>query len=173
MRKKLRKISPSVDRETFFTPNGGGLNSMHKKRNFRYGAASLLMFLPIGTVLADAPPTSQESTFHQTEVLKTDVSTLKDTRLIVTTDAPLVATQNVLWCGTLQLAWNEAIALVGEKLQFTRSSQEVDQATARTSPRRIWTQPLMWLLPILNTTVWKMKLRKPCKRLSTEPQRPV
>ena len=100
---------------------------MHNKRNFRYGAASLLMFLLIGTVLADAPPTSQEATFHQTEVLKTDVSTLKDTRLVVTTDAPLVATQNVLWCGTLQLAWNEAIALVGEKLQFTRSSQEVDQ----------------------------------------------
>jgi hypothetical protein len=100
---------------------------MHKKRNFRYGAASLLMFLLIGTVLADAPPTSQEATFHQTEVLKADVSTLKDTRLVVTPDAPLVATQNVLWCGTLQLAWNEAIALVGEKLQFTRSSQEVDQ----------------------------------------------
>jgi len=100
---------------------------MHKKRNFRYGAASLLMFLLIGTVLADAPPTSQEATFHQTEVLKADVSTLKDTRLVVTPDAPLVATQNVLWCGTLQLAWNEAIALVGEKLQFTRFSQEVDQ----------------------------------------------
>jgi len=100
---------------------------MQNKRNFAYRLASLLPFLIIGTVWADTLPGSQEAAFDSTGVLKADVSTLKDTRLFATPDAPLVAHQNVLWCGTLQLAWNEAINLVGEKLQFSRPSEEVEQ----------------------------------------------
>jgi hypothetical protein len=51
---------------------------------------------------------------------------LKDIQLVAHPDVPLAPDTNVLWCGTLQLAWNEAIGLVGEKLTFTRPSAEAD-----------------------------------------------
>jgi len=68
--------------------------------------------------MAEPPPASHADSFSEEGLLKADVSQLKDTQLVAHPDTPLDPTQNVLWCGTLQLAWNEAIGLVGEKLRF-------------------------------------------------------
>jgi hypothetical protein len=64
----------------------------------------------------DAP--SHADSFSKEGLIKADVSELKDTELVAHPDTPLDPTKNVLWCGTLQLAWNEAIGLAGEKLIF-------------------------------------------------------
>jgi hypothetical protein len=80
-----------------------------------------LMAFVAGRTLA-AP--SHADSFSKEGLLKADVAQLKDTQMIAHPDLPLRAGENALWCGTLQLAWNEAIKLVGEKLQFVRPAQE-------------------------------------------------
>jgi hypothetical protein len=79
-----------------------------------------------GTAWADPPVTSHDASFSTDGLFKADVADLKDTRLVAHPDIPLAANQNVLWCGTLQLAWNKAIDLVGEKLHFANQPPEVD-----------------------------------------------
>src|SRR5271154_5629228 len=79
-----------------------------------------------GTAQTDAPVVSHDDSFTKEGLFKADVSTLKDTQLIAHPDVPLTLGQNVLWCGTLQLVWNKAIDLVGEKLQFTTKSPVAD-----------------------------------------------
>jgi hypothetical protein len=73
-----------------------------------------------------APPTSHAAAFTNDGLIKADVATLPDTQLVAHPDVPLKPTDNLIWCGTLQLAWNEAIKLVGEKLQFTTQPPVVD-----------------------------------------------
>ena len=79
-----------------------------------------------GIVLAQTPVVSHDDSFSKEGLFKADVSTLKDTQLVLHPDVPLVPDKNVLWCGTMQLAWNKAIDLVGEKLHFTTPSPEAD-----------------------------------------------
>jgi hypothetical protein len=67
---------------------------------------------------ADPAPISHDDTFSKAGLFKADVATLKDTELVPHPDTPLRDNENVLWCGTFQLAWNQAITLVGEKLHF-------------------------------------------------------
>src|ERR1019366_1692302 len=69
---------------------------------------------------------SHDDSFSQQGLFKADISTLKDTQLVAHPNVPLAADENVLWCGTLQLAWNKAIGLVGEKLHFTQQPHVVD-----------------------------------------------
>jgi hypothetical protein len=77
---------------------------------------------------ADAPATSHADSFSKQGLFKADVNDLKDTQLVVSPDVPLAPDKNVLWCGTLQLAWNEAEALVGEKLRFTKPAAAAESA---------------------------------------------
>jgi len=72
----------------------------------------------IKAVLADPPVASHADSFSKEGLFKADASKLKDTQLVPDPDVPLQENQNVLWCGTFQLVWNKAIALVGEKLHF-------------------------------------------------------
>jgi hypothetical protein len=67
---------------------------------------------------ADPSPASHDASFSKEGLFKADVASLKDTELAAHPDVPLAGNKNVLWCGTLQLAWNEAVGLVGEKLHF-------------------------------------------------------
>lgn len=69
------------------------------------------------TSLRAAGPTHAEA-FSDDGLLKADFNNLKTTSVTVNPNVPLVPGRNVLWCGTFQLAWNEAIGLVGEKLNF-------------------------------------------------------
>jgi hypothetical protein len=87
------------------------------------GAALLLFGLPIG---AAEPAASHDAAFTKDGLIKADVNDLKDTQLLVHPDMPLPPGTNVLWCATLQLAWNKAIDLVGEKLKFTQPSAAAD-----------------------------------------------
>jgi len=77
----------------------------------------LLLFLAIGADInlgwADR---SQLSRREQSP--GTDASALKRTIVSPTLDAPISKGTNLLWCGTLQLAWNEARRLTGGDLQF-------------------------------------------------------
>ena len=77
-------------------------------------------------LLADAPPVPHADAFSNEGLIKADVSSLKDTELVAHPDAPIPPNHNVIWCGTLQLAWNKAIDLVGEKLQFVNQPPVVD-----------------------------------------------
>jgi hypothetical protein len=75
---------------------------------------------------ADPPVASHDDSFSKEGLFKADVSKLKDTQLAAHPDTPLAENKNVLWCDTLQLAWNEAIGLVGEKLKFANQPPVVD-----------------------------------------------
>ena len=76
---------------------------------------------------ADPPaPGSHAAAFTDDGLIKADVADLKDTQLVAHPDVPLKPNTNLIWCGTLQLAWNEAIKLVGEKLQFIAQPPVVD-----------------------------------------------
>lgn len=72
-------------------------------------------------------PISHHDAFSKESVIKADVASLHDTRLVAVLDTPIPAKTNVIWCGTLQLAWNEAIGLVGEKLRFVNQPPLVEQ----------------------------------------------
>jgi len=75
---------------------------------------------------AQDDPSSHDASFSRDGLFKADVNTLTDTQLVVSPGMPLAPDKNVLWCGTLQLAWNEAGKLVGEKMRFDRSSPAAD-----------------------------------------------
>lgn len=51
-------------------------------------------------------------------ILIADASELKTTAVTAHLDTPVQAGQNLLWCGTMQLAWNEACEVVGSDLGF-------------------------------------------------------
>ncbi len=72
--------------------------------------------------MADPTPASHDSAFSSDGLFKADAATLKDTFLITHPATQLDPATNVIWCGTLQLCWNKAIDLVGEKLQFVSPS---------------------------------------------------
>jgi hypothetical protein len=80
----------------------------------------------IGLAQATPPVESHAQSFSNEGLFKADVSSLNDTQLVAHPDAPIAPDQNVLWCGTLQLVWNQAIDLVGEKLHFVSQPPVVD-----------------------------------------------
>ena len=69
---------------------------------------------------------AHDESFTKEGLFKADVLKLKDTQLVAHPDVPLDPAKNLLWCGTLQLAWNEATKLVGEPLHFTTPSPTAD-----------------------------------------------
>ncbi|HEY0256685.1 MAG TPA: hypothetical protein VGC39_04510 [Candidatus Methylacidiphilales bacterium] len=95
------------------------------KRFLPFLAIALAACLITQAPASDAPISHADS-FSKEGLIKADVSKLPDTEFLAHPDLPLDATKNILWCGTLQLAWNEAINLVGEKLQFITQPPEVD-----------------------------------------------
>lgn len=69
---------------------------------------------------------THDDSFTKEGLIKADASTLKDTQLVPDVGAPLDPAKNVLWCGTLQLAWNEAVALIGAPIHLRISSPEAE-----------------------------------------------
>ncbi|MGD0252631.1 MAG: hypothetical protein ABSC01_08035, partial [Verrucomicrobiota bacterium] len=63
-------------------------------------------------------PTSHDEAFSNGKLLTVSASDLKNTVVAATINAPLKQGKNVVWCGTFQMAWNEACTLVGEDLHF-------------------------------------------------------
>jgi hypothetical protein len=93
-------------------------------KSFRRTAAAATLLAPL-LVLPICAQTHADS-FTKEGLLKANVANLKDTEIVAQPDVPLDPGKNVLWCGTLQLAWNKAIDLVGEKLRFTTPSPIAD-----------------------------------------------
>lgn len=61
---------------------------------------------------------SQDRAFSDQGLLEADAHELSRTRVSAHLETPIRAGTSVLWCGTFQLAWNEACSLVGEDLHF-------------------------------------------------------
>lgn len=83
----------------------------------------VLVLVPSGLLVLLAGVAWQASKTHQevfddAGVLQCDAEKLKATVVTPHLEVPLEQGTNVLWCGTFQLAWNEACALVGEDLRF-------------------------------------------------------
>ena len=92
-----------------------------------------LPFLAVCWIVFNAAQAkTHDESFSRDGLLKADVNPLTDTRLLAHPDQPLDPKLNTLWCGTLQLAWNEAMELVGEKLNLVTSNGSALPAVTQT-----------------------------------------
>jgi hypothetical protein len=87
---------------------------------------ALLLAALLATSLTLHAADTHAAAFSDDGLTKADVNQLTDTQLVAHPDVPLKPTDNIIWCGTLQLAWNEAIKLVGSKLEFTEQPPVAD-----------------------------------------------
>ena len=76
---------------------------------------ALLGLLCIGAVCVFE---THDDAFTEEGLLETNVSDLNRTIVTPHLETPLPSGSSVLWCGTFQLAWNEACSLIGENLRF-------------------------------------------------------
>lgn len=95
------------------------LRAASSKRRFwwRVLLVVLLLFLVVD---ADTNwgPNNWHQLFRRENSLGTDASSLKHTIVSPCLESEIAAGTNLLWCGTFQLAWNEACRLTGGDLQF-------------------------------------------------------
>jgi hypothetical protein len=79
----------------------------------------LLLFLVVGAD-GNLGPTNWHQLFRREKLPGSDASAFKQTVVAPSLEAQIVRGTNLLWCGTFQLAWNEACRLTGGDLQFER-----------------------------------------------------
>jgi hypothetical protein len=77
----------------------------------------LLLFLVAGAD-GNLGPSNWHQFFRREKLPGTDVGTLMQTVVSPHLEAEIAKGTNLLWCGTFQLAWNEACRLTGGDLQF-------------------------------------------------------
>jgi hypothetical protein len=84
----------------------------------------LLLFLVVD---ADGNwgPNNWHQMFRREKFLETDASSLKHTIVSPYLESDIVKGTNLLWCGTFQLAWNEACRVTGGDLQFERDHRMI------------------------------------------------
>ena len=89
-----------------------------KTRIWRYAllGAALLLLAVGGDVMLG--PTNWYQLFRREKLPATDAAALKHTVVSPCLDTEITKGTNLLWCGTFQLAWNEACRLAGGDLQF-------------------------------------------------------
>jgi len=61
---------------------------------------------------------THDDAFTEQGLLEADAADLAETIVTPHLEAPVTNGKSVLWCGSFQLAWNEACRLVGEDLHF-------------------------------------------------------
>ena len=76
-----------------------------------------------------------DSVFSTDRMLTARAEQLKTTNVTPHLAAPIAPGGNVLWCGTFQLAWNEACKLIGEDLHFVDESPMVGQLNRKAFTR--------------------------------------
>jgi hypothetical protein len=86
---------------------------------YRVLAGVLFLFLAVGAD-GNFGPTNWHALFRHEKLPGTDAASLKQTIVSPHLEAEITKGTNVLWCGTFQLAWNEACDLTGGDLQFDR-----------------------------------------------------
>jgi hypothetical protein len=74
---------------------------------------------------SDGHGRSHNDEFTDDGLLTANAADLPGTLVTAHLDTPLPAGKNVLWCGSFQLAWNEACTLAGGKLQFRGAQPEL------------------------------------------------
>jgi hypothetical protein len=89
-----------------------------------FAAALLPGVLVFGTACHNAP--DRDGMFTQDNLLIAPAAQLQATVVTATQDLPMRPGTNVLWCGSLQLAWNEGCALLKEDLRLRDPSALVD-----------------------------------------------
>jgi hypothetical protein len=95
----------------------GGLS--RKRFSWKVFAAIFVLFVVVG-VDGSLGPHDWRHAFRGEKFLATDASSLKRTFVSAHTEVPINPGTNVLWCGTFQLAWNEACQLTGGDLPLER-----------------------------------------------------
>ncbi len=73
-----------------------------------------------------------DSVFSKDSLLVADSADLPDTLVTSRTEIPVTAGKNILWCGTFQLAWNEACSLLGEDIRFVDTSADAGALNKKT-----------------------------------------
>src|SRR5262249_40904169 len=74
--------------------------------------ATLMLFFVVG-VDSRLGPKNWHSLFRREKVLKGQATAFKGTYVTPHLDTKLGPGTNIVWCGTFQLAWNEACSLMG------------------------------------------------------------
>ncbi len=74
---------------------------------------------------------SHDDAFTDEGLLTANASDLKHTIISPHLETPVATGENVLWCGTFQLAWNEACSLAGENLRFNNEPTMVRMLNKR------------------------------------------
>ena len=93
-------------------------------------AGILLVLIALGTG-SQGGPRNWQSAISGEQTLKTAAEKLKATYITPHLNAGLGGGTNVLWCGTMQLAWNEACDLVGGELHFDQDHPMVTALNQR------------------------------------------
>ena len=79
--------------------------------------AGVLVLLSIGERPVESA--SHDDLFSHRGLQVADAERLRTTVVSPHLEAPLATNQNVLWCGTFQLTWNEACRVLGEDINFS------------------------------------------------------
>ena len=98
--------------------------------------AGILILLSIGERPVESA--SHDDLFSQRGLQVADAERLHTTVVSPHLEAPLATNQNVLWCGTFQLTWNEACQVLGEDIHFSGP----DSAVAALNKKSFTTQHL-------------------------------
>lgn len=97
---------------------GNNRPDRRRKRIMRWVLSGF--FLILITVGADSEfgPNNWHQVFRREKALVADASTLGTTYVTPHLETEISLGTNLLWCGTMQLAWNEACDLIGGELHF-------------------------------------------------------
>ena len=107
-----------------------GLMKMTNKVSF--GLALLGLFC----IVAVCTSRSHDESFTEEGLFETDASELKCTIVTPHLEAAVVPGEGILWCGSFQLAWNEACSLFGGGLRFGDEPTMVTVLNKRTFTRQ-------------------------------------
>jgi len=91
----------------------------------------LVALLGLGALTFSIVDTHDDA-FSEEGLLTADAAELRRTVVTPVLETPLAGGKNVLWCGSFQLAWNEACTLVGEDLQFVDEHSTVSLLNQKT-----------------------------------------
>ncbi|MGZ5545339.1 MAG: serpin family protein [Limisphaerales bacterium] len=89
-----------------------------RKRFWWRGLLGVLLLFLITGLDGNFGPNNWHGLFRREKYSGADASALKQTLVTPHLEARIAKGKNVLWCGTFQLAWNEACRLTGGDLQF-------------------------------------------------------
>jgi hypothetical protein len=140
------------------------------------GAISLVLLGCGGKPPASAPAAGPQavdnapSLYGPDGVLKADASDLKSTVVAATLDAPITPGQNVLWCSTFQLAWNELSDLLGGPIRLEGGSPLADSLNQRAATKADLDDPsYIAMAGLLSEGFWDKVRKARAEKFPNEP----